>query len=166
MVTHRVTAVLAETDRQFIMDSIAAIKSRLSFLIKLTPDERKSILRLAERNEGFVAKCLEVAAQNPDIFPASFDLEEMRRDIKLYEELRTLILAMNQLLELMNDTSIQVGGEVNTAAFTIYSYVKAAGRGKAYETLAQSRKHRTPRKTKQTEDSETRKGNPPDTTSQ
>ncbi len=40
----------------------------------------------------FVSKALEVTTQNPGFLPRSFDLDEMRKDVELFETLYPLLL--------------------------------------------------------------------------
>ena len=49
----------------------------------LTPEQRKSLPKMGDKSQAFVNKALEVATQNPDFLPGSFDLEEMKRDVEL-----------------------------------------------------------------------------------
>jgi hypothetical protein len=72
-------------------------------LIGLTIEERKSLPKLGDKSQAFVTKALEVATQNPDFLPRSFDLYEMRRDVELFETLYPVLLSLIQLQELVND---------------------------------------------------------------
>ena len=53
--------------------------------------------RLGDRNLAFARKALEIATQNPDFLPRSFDLDEMRRDLELFESLQPMLLALTRL---------------------------------------------------------------------
>jgi hypothetical protein len=72
---------------------------------------------------------LEVAAQNPDFLPRSFDLDEMRRDVELFEALYPILLSLTQLQELIDDTFVAVGSEAYAAGLMVYNYAKASGKG-------------------------------------
>jgi hypothetical protein len=55
------------------------------------------MIKLGDRNRAFTRKALEIATQNPDFLPRSFDIEEMRRDFELFEALQPILLALTRL---------------------------------------------------------------------
>ena len=75
------------------------------------------------------SKALEVATQNPDFLPRSVDLEEMRKDVQLFEAMYPIVVALTQLQELVDDTCLAAGSEAYAAALQVYSYAKASGQG-------------------------------------
>jgi len=99
-----ISAVLGQADRDTAMAAIATIKEKLSFLIDLSGAERKALPKMGDKSRAFVSKALEVATQNPDFLPRSFDLEEMRKDVQLFEALYPLLLSLTQVQELVDDT--------------------------------------------------------------
>ncbi|MGA7936587.1 MAG: hypothetical protein WCA35_23735 [Kovacikia sp.] len=86
------------------MDAVGTIKAKLSFLVDLSAEERKALPKMGDKSRAFVSKALEVATQNPDFLPRSFNLEELRKDVQLFEALYPLLLSMTQLQELLDDT--------------------------------------------------------------
>lgn len=127
MADNRISANLSATDRLAVMDAIATIRQKLPFLIDLTTEDRRTMLKMGDKSRAFVSKALEVATQNPDFLPRSFDIEEMRRDLVLYEALYPILLSLTQLQELVDDTYIAIGSEAYAAALAVYSYAKASG---------------------------------------
>ncbi len=125
MTANRISTSLTPEDRQAVLAAIAKIKEKLPFLLGLSPEESKSLPRLGDKSRGFVVKALEVATQNPDFLPRSFDIEEMRKDMELFEALYPIVLAVSQLQELLDDTVAVVGSEAYMAALEVYNYAKA-----------------------------------------
>jgi hypothetical protein len=134
MTDNRVSATLSDADQQEILSDINNARQKLSFLVDLTPDERRTILRMGDGSRAFVSQALEVASQNMDILPRSFDLEEMRKDVELLDALAPIMLALAQLNELVDDTFMEVGSEAYAAALAVYQYVRAAGKGAALDS--------------------------------
>ncbi len=97
MTDNLISARLAVADRAAVPDAIQTIRTKLPFLIDLTPEERKSLPRLGDRSHAFVSKALELATQNYDILPRSFDVEEFRKDVELLDALRPILTAFTQL---------------------------------------------------------------------
>jgi hypothetical protein len=137
MTTNRISATLAQQDREAVMTAIATIKAKLPFLIDLTMEERKALPKMGDKSLAFVSKALEVATQNPDFLPRSFDLEEMRRDVELFEAMYPVVMALAQLQELMDDTYMAVGSEAYAAALAVYNYAKASGQGGGLEVVVE-----------------------------
>jgi hypothetical protein len=151
MSSNRVSANLSQSDRDIAMAAIATIKETLPFLIDLTLEERKALPKMGDKSRAFVSKALEVATQNPDFLPRSFDLEEMRRDVELFESMYPIVMAMMQLQELLDNTYMTVGSEAYAAALAVYNYAKASGQGAGLEAVVDElgqRFARKPRKDK------------------
>jgi len=127
MSENRISANLTAADRDAVMQAIATIKEKLPFLIDLTTEDRRTIVKMGDKSRAFVSKALEVATQNPNFLPRSFDIEEMRRDLALYEALYPVLLSLTQLQELVDDTCMASGSEAYTAALAVYNYAKASG---------------------------------------
>ncbi|MCG8366116.1 MAG: hypothetical protein MJA27_22625 [Pseudanabaenales cyanobacterium] len=125
MATNRISASLDQADQGAVMAAISTIKEKLPFLMDLTTEERKSLPKMGDKSRAFVSKALEVATQNPDFLPRSFDLEEMRKDVQLFEALYPLLLSLTQMQELVDDTCMAVGSEAYAAALQVYNYAKA-----------------------------------------
>jgi hypothetical protein len=118
------------------LDAIATIKQKLPFLTSLAQEERNTLPRMGDKSRAFVSKALEVAAQNPDFLPRSFDVDEMRSDVQLFEALQPIAMALTQLREMVDDTQLEVGSEAYMAALATYNYARASGQGQALDVLA------------------------------
>ncbi|MEJ1930150.1 hypothetical protein WDZ92_07670 [Nostoc sp. NIES-2111] len=144
----KVSARLTPLDREAVMQAINTIKEKLPFLVDLTTEERKSLPKLGDKSRAFVSKALEIATQNPDFLPRSFDLDEMRRDIELFEALYPILLSLTQLQELVDDTSVAVGSEAYAAGLMVYNYAKASGKGAGLDSMVDDLGRRFARKSK------------------
>ncbi|RCJ42233.1 hypothetical protein A6770_08465 [Nostoc minutum NIES-26] len=148
MAENKVSARLSPGDREAVMQAITTIREKLPFLVDLTTEERKSLPKLGDKSRAFVSKALEIAAQNPDFLPRSFDLDEMRRDIELFEALYPILLSLTQLQELVDDTSVAVGSEAYAAGLMVYNYAKASGKGAGLDSMIDDLGRRFARKSK------------------
>lgn len=128
MPEQRISATLTSTDLDAIRESINIIKHKLPFLLTLTNDERRGLPKAGDRNRAFVLKALEVAEQNPTILPAIFSVEEMKKDVELGAALQSVVFAIGQLEETLNDTAAVVNGEAYSAALSVYNYARASGK--------------------------------------
>lgn len=148
MPDNRVSASLSQADRQAVLDALDTVRQKLPFLVDLSPDERRSLLRMGDKSRGFVSQALEVAEQNPDILPRSFDAAEMRRDVELLAALSPVLTALAQLNELVDDTHMAVGSEAYASALLVYQYARAAGKGPALDSALDALGQRFARKSR------------------
>lgn len=151
MTTNQISATLDQTNRDVVMAAIATIKEKLPFLIDLTAEQRKSLPKMGDKSRAFVSKALEVATQNPDFLPRSFDLEEMRQDVELFESLYPILLSLTQLHKLVDDTCIAVGSDAYAAALVVYNFAKASGKGAGLDAVADEMGRRFARKSRKVE---------------
>jgi len=151
MMTNQISATLTQTDRDAALAAIATLKEKLPFLIDLTTEERRSLPKMGDKSRAFVGKALEVARQNPDFLPRSFDLDEMKRDVDLFESMYPIFLALTQLQELVDDTVVAVGSDAYAAALLIYNFAKASGKGAGLDAVADEMSKRFARKSRKVE---------------
>jgi hypothetical protein len=123
-----IDAVLSDADKQAVKDAFAAVLKALPFLVNLSADERKTILKTGPDSLSFVQNSLTAAQANPKIFPESFDKEGFKRDVELFAamtELHTLAVSVASRLD---DTRMAVGGEAMKESVQTYNYVKEAAK--------------------------------------
>ena len=104
---------------------------------------------MGDKSSAFVTKTLEVATQNPDFLPRSFNVEEMRKDVELMQMLQPVLMVVNQLQDLVEDTYMQVRSEAYSAALIVYNYAKNSPSGSALEGVAEDLGRRFARKPRQ-----------------
>jgi hypothetical protein len=123
-----ITASLSEADVQEIKAALQTIEQKLPFLITLSADERRKLFKMGAKSLSFVNNSLTAAQSNPDILPASFDLEEFARDYKLATTLTDIFFRLEQLTEKVDDTLMAVSSEAMSSSLTVYDYVKTAAK--------------------------------------
>ena len=123
-----IDATISAADLQDIKNAFATINAKLPFLVSLTNDERKSIVKTGSVSLNFVTKALTAAQQNPAIFPGSFETPKFERDCDLFATLTELNTLANQIAEQIDDTRMAVGGEAMRQAMQTYEYVKTGAK--------------------------------------
>lgn len=122
-----ISAALSQTDRDAISQALSTIQQHLPFLIDLVAAERSALPKMSHKSRSFVSTALDVATRNPDFLPRSFDVEEMRKDLELFQDLNTILMSITQFQDMVDDTCMLVGSEAYTAALTVYDYAKRSG---------------------------------------
>ncbi|GET38866.1 hypothetical protein [Microseira wollei] len=123
-----ITASVSEADVQAIKAALQTIEQKLPFLITLSAEERRKLSKMGAKSLSFVNNSLTAAQSNPDILPASFDLEEFAQDYKLATTLTDIFFRLEQLTEKVDDTLMAVSSEAMSSSLTVYDYVKTAAK--------------------------------------
>ena len=123
-----ISAKLTAADLQDIKTALATIETKLPFLIHLTTEERRKLFKMGNKSLAFVNNSLTAAQSNPDILPASFDLNEFSSDYQLAATLSEVHLRLQQLTEKVDDTLMAVSSEAMTSSLTVYDYVKTVAK--------------------------------------
>ena len=155
MSENRVSASISAESGAAIKAAIQTIKDNLPFLLDLTPSERRRMLKLGDRSLGFVVGTLGVATENQDFLPRSFDVDEMKRDVELYQTLEDISRSLTQLQELVEDTKMAVGSEAYAQALVVYKYAQNSSLGSGLDEVVDDLGRRFARRSRQAETGET-----------
>jgi hypothetical protein len=128
MLSTQINQALSEQDMQDIKSAIDLIQTKLPFLITLSTDDRKRMIKMGDKRFAFVKNSLSAAQNNPNILPASFDLNEFTKDYQLALQLNELRTQLQQLQEQVDDTAMSLGSEAMSNSLTVYDYVKTASK--------------------------------------
>lgn len=121
-----ISAAIAQADIDAVKAAINTINSKLPFLISLTPDERKTLVKLGPKSADFVTEANATAGNFPNILPPSFDKAEFAKDTALFRALNDIKIPLDSLVEKLDNTYMAVGSEAMTAALEVYAYVQTA----------------------------------------
>ncbi|HEX8327238.1 MAG TPA: hypothetical protein VF629_06840 [Hymenobacter sp.] len=127
-----------------VQTHLDAIKAALSpYLVSLTPEERKTMLRMADKTVAFVTKTTEYATTNAAFVPGFVDLAELKQDSAAVAALTPLRQQFEQLALDTDSTVMTAGGEAYGNSLTIYNNIKFLAKNKqpgaqaAYDDLSQ-----------------------------
>ena len=127
-----------------VQQHLDAIKAALApYLLSLTPDERRTMLRMADKTVAFVQKAADYAATTPAFVPGFVDLAELQQDAAGVQALTPLRQQFEQLAADTDSTMMVAGGEAYANSLTIYHNIKFLAKSKqpgaqvAYDDLSQ-----------------------------
>ncbi|WP_375514364.1 hypothetical protein [uncultured Nostoc sp.] len=123
-----IAATLSPQDIQEIKAALQTVQKKMPFLITLSTEERRKLVKMGDKSLAFVNNSITAAQSNREILPATFDVEELVRDYQLASALTELLISMQQLAEQVDDTLMAVGSEAMTSSLTVYDYVKTASK--------------------------------------
>jgi hypothetical protein len=128
MAYQNIKASLSPQDIQEVKAALQTIQKKLPFLITLSNEERRKLLKMGDKSLAFVNNSVTAAQSNRDILPASFEVDELIQDYQLATALTELLTSMRQITEQVDDTLLAVGSEAMTSSLTVYDYVKTAAK--------------------------------------
>ena len=119
-----IRAVLAQAIVQEILVAFKGVADRLPFMATLSPEERLTMPKTGRKRLAFVQKAAEVVRQNSGLCPKDFDGDRFVGSADLLSALMPVFLAIQKLLEGVDDTMLQVGSDSYTQALDVYDFVK------------------------------------------
>jgi hypothetical protein len=123
-----IDAALSSQAMQAIKDAIEVIKSNLPFLITLSVEERKSMVKAGPDSLSFVTNARTAAVDYPQALPGSFDTEAFTKDCELFAALTELLTLVQSVVSQIDDTRMAVGGEAMRQGMQLYEYFKTASK--------------------------------------
>ncbi|MEH1813370.1 MAG: hypothetical protein V7K26_22665 [Nostoc sp.] len=128
MAYQNIAATLSPEDIQEIKAALQTVQRKMPFLITLSTEERRKLVKMGDKSLAFVNNSVTAAQSNREILPATFDVEELVQDYQLAAALTELLISVQQLAEQVDDTLMAVGSEAMTSSLTVYDYVKTASK--------------------------------------
>lgn len=118
-------ATIPAATLQQVQQHLDAIKAALHpYLISLTPEERRTMLRMADKTVAFVQKTTDYATSSPAFVPPFVDLEELEQDVAGFTALTPLHQQLEQLALDLDSTMMTAGSEAYGNSLTIYNNIK------------------------------------------
>ncbi|HET9506121.1 MAG TPA: hypothetical protein VFO93_21455 [Hymenobacter sp.] len=128
---------------QQVQQHLDAIKTILApYLTSLTPEERKTLPRMADKTVAFVTKTADYAATTPAFVPPFVDPVQLTQDVAGVAALTPLRQQFEQLALDTDSTVMVAGSEAYTTALTVYANIKFLAKNKqpgaqaAYDDLS------------------------------
>jgi hypothetical protein len=98
------------------------------YLIALSPDERQTIPKMSDKTYPFVEKTIAYTQSAPQFAPPYMDVEGLLNDMQVHSQLLPLYRQVRQLIDGLDDTTMEAGAESYVCALTYYNSVKQASK--------------------------------------
>lgn len=119
-----VSASLTPEQKSSITAKLNELKTDLSFVISLLPEEKKEYLRVGNVMLPLIEKAHDVAALHPEILPAIFDKEEFEDDYKLTKDLFPIANQLAELTASVQATLFAANSDAMVETLEIYAAVQ------------------------------------------
>ncbi|MDO9004780.1 MAG: hypothetical protein Q7V20_15135 [Aquabacterium sp.] len=146
-----ISLTLTEADHAAIADALSTLESKLSGMISLSADERRSLNKMGEKSETFCRRTLVAMSENPGLIPADVDVAEAQRDMAQFDALRPHIARLTKLLGRAEDSEMALGSDAMVTALEGYALLKVLGKGSGLDALRRDMSVRFTRKARATE---------------
>ena len=131
MSTNRVSATLNDADKTAVLDALAQVKEKMPFLINLTGKERHRSRKMGAKSVEYVNLSLQGSQTFGSLMPPSVDISEFTKDVTLVNQLLSVRMEVEALLEGIDDTMLAAGSDAMQYADLVYSYLKTGSKTNA-----------------------------------
>jgi hypothetical protein len=115
------TAVISPTDWADMVTHLRTAETTLAtFSVSLTNKERLGKRTVAEGREGYVREVYRIADEFQNSLPRSFDIALFKTKLELFDQYKSLLVQLEKLAEMADDTTIQLGSELMEDTDTVY----------------------------------------------
>jgi hypothetical protein len=126
--SNKISAVFTIAEKQTLLTKINDVKTQLPFLVSLTIDERKKLRKMGPKSVAYVQQCVAGAKAFPNELKKNFDASELEKDYNLIYNLLDVQIALQSLLESVNDTMMAGGIDAMEAADEVYDSLKSSAK--------------------------------------
>ena len=86
---NRINTELSAEDMNAVLQAVTTIREKLPFLVRLTADEKKSLVMMDDGRAPFTGKAIDYATREEALNPNTTLLCNAQKDFGLYESLNT-----------------------------------------------------------------------------
>jgi hypothetical protein len=125
--SNRISASLTAEQIKQLHDAFDLIDAILDpIVVGLSVTERSSLPKINDSNKTFTADALLGARQNADLLPAYVNLDEMDKDLTLYNQLDPFIGRTSKIATKFSDTQMLAGSEAYVTGLAVYRLAESA----------------------------------------
>ena len=123
---NKISATLSEADKTTALQKYQDLRTLLSFLQTLTPEQKKRINNAANGRLPFSQQACQYAQQFPAVLPGNFQLAEFTKDITFLSAFVAVVNADDNLHQKIHDTFALANSDAYDQALKVYNFFKAA----------------------------------------
>ena len=135
MSQNRISLSVTEEQKAAALAAVAQLEASLPGLVSLMPGEARTLLHMGQKTEVFGRGVVDALVQHPQIVPPSLDLAGAQQDIAALDRLRPVLVAVQRLHTLLEDSVALLGHDVMDVALDGYQQLKISGAAHGLEDL-------------------------------
>lgn len=95
----------------------------------LTPSERKHLIGTGVKKYGLIDKAYDIVRDNPDFLPGFLSVDDMRDNMRDFEETRQLVFVLRKFMQVATDHMMVKGDKCFRDALRVYNTLQEMSRG-------------------------------------
>ena len=124
MNSNRISIDLTGPPLTSINGALDTLDSSPAFQLTLTPEEKNSMARAAEKRAGFLEKAISYMGSAPQFIPGYINMVEVNKDIVARGQFLQFLLRLRVLAAKGEDTLMVINSEIYRAALAYYESVE------------------------------------------
>jgi hypothetical protein len=121
-----VSVVITPDQKAAILAKIADLKAAMSFLVGLTDDQRRKMLKMGDKTVGFEQKCASYMASRPDLVPGFVDMVKLGQDRAAWADIGDIMRALLDVYQRVDDTEMVLAHQLYLPDLSFYQSVQLA----------------------------------------
>ncbi len=127
---NRISATLSAANLTAVLAAIDTIKTLMPFLVALTDEQRRELVRIGDKGQGFNEKVAGYMASHPQFTPNYVEAAEVTKDRTLDGQVLQVLTRLRPLCVNVEDTHLVINSDIQMANLGYYNNVaQAAKRG-------------------------------------
>ena len=123
-----ISVVITPEQKADILAKIAALNSAMSFLIGLTDEQRRKMLKMGDKTIGFEQKCASYMASRPDLIPGFVDANKLGQDRAAWADVADILHALLDVYQKVDDTDMVLAHQIYLPDLSFYQNVALAAK--------------------------------------
>ncbi len=148
---NRIDIAITEEQAASAVAAVAAVATAMPYLIAMSPEDRKYMVKPGERSEGFIRATLELARENTHLVPSLVDMTKLDRDLALRDKLAPIEVALTLLATKVNHTRRLAAADLYEGCLDLYHEFQRHGQDQGLDALIAPLRQRFKRRTPGTE---------------
>ena len=127
--SNQVSIVIPQEVLTEVETAVATIKNKLEpYLVSLTPEERRDMVKMSDKTFPFVEKTLNYAESVPKFAPPYMNVAELKVDFTAVKDLSSILNPLLEVTSNLEDSKMVSGGEAYVSALAYCNSVKLAAK--------------------------------------
>ena len=128
MAYSNISANLDQAQLNQVLTQVKALKSSLTFLVGLTPEEKQKMRKMGDTLTSYVLDVRNLVVTYPGSVPSDVNVVEFNKDVDLIVKLDAVMAELRPLYNKLVDTNIALGNEAIRVADVCYGFLKYSAR--------------------------------------
>ncbi len=125
---NRIDTIVSDADMTAAKQHFTDLVTLLPFLKGLEKEEKKGMQGIHVANKQFVQDCINEMDQDPSMLPSFIDVNNVKNDFNLYNQLDQLQVFAQDFVDKLGDTQYLAGAEAYNVCLIYYRIAEAAAK--------------------------------------